>query len=957
MQGIKARILVALITSVFLAGLTGSAAAEQSAELATSTPVFMDIATSGRHTCAVKTDGTVWCWGRNIYGPLSMQSYVAHMVPNINDATSVTTGWEHTCVLRDEGNVWCWGLNGAGELGIGSADLNVHATPSRVVDASGNPLSEITSLQTGPTRAHTCAVRADYTVWCWGDNLHGQLGVGTEVNHAYATQVASAGGQALTGVSSVSAGELHTCAKKIDSTVWCWGTNQYGQLGIGVTSLKRTTPVQVYDATAYPFDGAVRVSSGYFSTCAITSNATSWCWGFNSRGQLGNGNTQTEPVPVAVQGLPLAGAIASGDIHTCAVDLQNAVWCWGYNHRGQLGTPGTLQRIAPGKAGVEFGGVTKISAARDTTCTIKNDGSAWCWGSNSNGQLGNNSGASWTASPVKVLSYQSITLPIISNRSLAQPLTFSLAPTASSNLPVELQATGSCGVTGYEVTVVSFGTCRIAATQPGNGDYIAADEIARSFEVSRAPQTISFSTLVNRDVIAAPFSASVNSSSGLPVTLHSVDTSVCTASDIAITVLDVGTCVIRAAQAGNETYAPAATVERSFNVTRVLLSNKKVTFLDSEGRAVVGLNVTWATPDGRYRSTTSTMTDLTGSVTYVSLPAGVVTFTYGGMRGNWISYGNLSASVRVTTAPVNLAVQTGELTEELTVQVQLTDGTVVPGASVALSRQFNTGFLVGDLCAGVSWRLLSCSNSAKTTIDGTARFLVVKRSDGYRNFATVTFADGDITQTSERVEIVSGMATVILDQLPVVDLLADDSVVPYASRQTMTAVALDSLGDPIAGQRLTISANVSGAATTSSCRSTLTATTNSLGRATFVFCPIKTATWTADGLSILGSRGVRIGVQLVPTTPRTVVATRGSKSVSLTWKAPALVNAGRVTDYVIQYRRAGTETWTTFKDGISTSLKATVTKLAAGRSYEFRIAAKNSAGTSAWSSSVWGTPR
>ena len=223
---------------------------------------------------------------------------------------------------------------------------------------------------------------------------------------------------------------------------------------------------------------------------------------------------------------------------------------------------------------------------------------------------------------------------------------------------------------------------------------------------------------------------------------------------------------------------------------------------------------------------------------------------------------------------------------------------------------------------------------------------------------SVSLADGDLIQsqsvTFDAADSEEFMIT--LDQLPVVDLEASDANTAYGLRQTITAVALDSLGDPIPGQRLTLIPSSSKAIGTG-CRATLSAITNADGRATFYFCPVKTADYRVDGLSIVGSTTVTISVRTAPSAPRTPAATRKTKSIALAWKAPAETNAGRVLDYVIQYRRAGTETWVTFKDGISSSLKTTVTGLASGRAYEFRIAAKNSAGTSAWSSAVWGTPR
>jgi alpha-tubulin suppressor-like RCC1 family protein len=864
--------------------------------------------------------------------------------------TAVTTGEEHSCAVTTDAQVKCWGNNTYGQLGNGrTAAFVAHPTPALVVDAADSPLSGITSVTAAARGQHTCALRSDQTVWCWGSNWHGNLGDGSEVQRAYATQVVSAAGHALASIVDVSAGSMHTCAKKIDKTVWCWGNNQWGQLGIGYTSLKSTTPVQAFDADSYPLQGVEQLAADVH-TCAVMTDARTWCWGYNRWGQLGNQSTRDEPVPVLVQGLPSSTAISAGWAHTCALASDATVWCWGNNLRGQLGDGSVTNRLAPTKVGANsFTEVARLHSGDETNCSLKFDGSAWCWGANGLGQVGNGTWTSYFATPARVKSHQSITFSAIANRSMGQPRTFTVDASASSSLPVELRASGSCSVLNSEVTVVADGTCRITASQDGNESYVSAAWVTQEFAISKVPQAISFSSISNKSVIAAPFTVSVNASSGLPVTLYSMDTSVCEVSGFVISVMDVGTCDIRAYQLGNDTYL-AAYAGQSFEVTRVLLSNKTVSFVDAEGKAVVGLNVTWETPDGQYRSTTSVATNASGSVTYSSIPAGSLTFKYGGMRGNWISYGNLSASVRVTTAPVKLTVQTGELTEELTVQVQLEDGTPVPGASVALDRQFNTGFMTGDLCAGILWRLLNCSNSARTSIDGAVRFLVVKRSDVWRNFATVSFADGDITQTSSA-EIEDGIATVTLEQLPVVEILAADATVGYAVPRTITAVARDSSGDPIAGQALTLSASVSGASGNCTGKKT-TSTTGSTGLATFKVCPVKTAVWSVDGASIVGSSGVTLTVQSTPTAPRSLTSTGKTRAVALTWTAPASVNIGTVTDYIVQYRVRGSSAWITFRDGTSTLRRATVTGLIKGRVYEFRIAAKNKAGTGTWSITV-----
>jgi titin len=191
--------------------------------------------------------------------------------------------------------------------------------------------------------------------------------------------------------------------------------------------------------------------------------------------------------------------------------------------------------------------------------------------------------------------------------------------------------------------------------------------------------------------------------------------------------------------------------------------------------------------------------------------------------------------------------------------------------------------------------------------------------------------------------------------MPAAYIEIDPATINYGAAQTVTAIARNGDGSPITGRSLTLSASTSGASASCSGRKT-TATTNSSGRATFKVCPVKTATWSVDGRSIVGSAGVRLTVQLTPTAPRTLVATPKTRSVSLVWAAPAKANASSVADYIVQYRLQGATTWVTFRDGTSTARKATVTGLTSGQIYEFRVAAKNKSGTGTWSNVVLGTP-
>ena len=219
----------------------------------------------------------------------------------------------------------------------------------------------------------------------------------------------------------------------------------------------------------------------------------------------------------------------------------------------------------------------------------------------------------------------------------------------------------------------------------------------------------------------------------------------------------------------------------------------------------------------------------------------------------------------------------------------------------------------------------------------------------------VTHTEADVVPGVE-IPVRTGPPTFVFEQMPVIDLTAVAETVNYGAAKIIIATARNTNGSPISGRALTLSASVSGASASCAGRKT-TATTNSAGRATFKVCPVKTATWSVDGRSIVGSAGVRLTVQLTPTAPRTLVATPKTGSVSLTWAAPAKANASAVTDYIVQYRLQGATTWITFRDSASTARKATVTGLTSGQIYEVRVAAKNKSGTGTWSDNILASPQ
>jgi alpha-tubulin suppressor-like RCC1 family protein len=244
---------------------------------------------------------------------------------------------------------------------------------------------------------HTCARTSDGSVWCWGLNSHGQLGDGTTSWRARPVQVTRGDSTPLAGVTAISTGDWFTCARTSGGAAWCWGYNDFGGLGDGTVEHDRYHPVRVMQHDGSPLAGVTAIATGDVHTCARTSGGAAWCWGYNYYGQLGDGTRTDRRRAVRVTGTdgnPFAGvtAIAAGGDHTCALTRDGTAWCWGENSGGQLGDGTTTHRRHSVQVvnadGSPFRGVTAISVGIDDTCAVTSDGAAWCWGGNWDGQLG-----------------------------------------------------------------------------------------------------------------------------------------------------------------------------------------------------------------------------------------------------------------------------------------------------------------------------------------------------------------------------------------------------------------------------------------------------------------------------------------------------------------------------------------------------------------------------------------
>jgi len=280
--------------------------------------VAVAVAAEGSHAVAVKGDGTVWAWGNNRSIPVQ--------VNGLSEVVAVAAGSLHTVVLKSDGTVWTWGDDFYGQLGNESACANV---PGQV-----NGLSGVVAIAAGSW--YTVAVKSDGTVWAWGNNSRGQLGDGTTTNRSIPVQV-----NGLSEVVAVAAGSSHTVAVKGDGTVWAWGNNSSGQLGDGTTT-QRIVPIQVSGVSGVV---AVAASTWHWYTVALKSDGTVWTWGSNEYGQLGDGTTTMRTVPVQVGGG--SNGMSVGLVETVALKSDGTLWAWGRNEYGQPDQVESLIRLTP----------------------------------------------------------------------------------------------------------------------------------------------------------------------------------------------------------------------------------------------------------------------------------------------------------------------------------------------------------------------------------------------------------------------------------------------------------------------------------------------------------------------------------------------------------------------------------------------------------------------------------
>jgi uncharacterized repeat protein (TIGR01451 family) len=347
---------------------------------ASATTQIQLVSAGGLHALALTDDGVLWGWGSSSFGQLGIKPNdltPLMATPNpiaiggVTNISKIAAGSSHNVILKSDGTVWTWGSNSSGELGLGVDDYY------RWVPAQVPGLTGVTAVYAGPGNSY--ALKSDGTVWFWGSRQPNFTHVKTPVQ--------------VSGISNVTAfavGGNHTLALRSDGTVWAWGANEYGQLGNG-NNINSDTPVQVTGLS-----GITGISASGSNSAAIRSDGTVFIWGNNQYWQLATGdfdsNVHSTPVPVSglsgVTSVSIGGAVV-------ALKSDGTVWAWGQNYHGELGDGTTMYRPTPIQI-PGLAGITAISGAGSFTMALGADHRLWIWGRNDYGQFGDGTLETWT---------------------------------------------------------------------------------------------------------------------------------------------------------------------------------------------------------------------------------------------------------------------------------------------------------------------------------------------------------------------------------------------------------------------------------------------------------------------------------------------------------------------------------------------------------------------------------
>ncbi len=341
------------------------------------------ISTHGDSTLALRHDGTVWGWGRNLnLEPTRTDNlHTPVHVQSLNGVLAIARGDQHALVLRTDGSIWGWGQDDDGRVGLGLAHQPFPVTIPAIQGARKSAISS----------NHVLALQADGSVWAWGSDYYGERGTSSTPPEEQPVPV-----EGITDAVDVAAGTGSSFILRADGTLWAWGNNASGQLGNGTTTPRRKP--QPVPGLGNIVSVTVQPSSSQAHVLALDADGRVWAWGHNASGQLGDGTTTARSSPIRVAGLSGIVAVSVGFDFSLALQRNGQVWAWGNNTYGQLGDGTTTARRTPVRVGLPR--VTAIQAGGFHGLALHADGTLWGWGRNREGQLDPSRLTAWFTRPI-----------------------------------------------------------------------------------------------------------------------------------------------------------------------------------------------------------------------------------------------------------------------------------------------------------------------------------------------------------------------------------------------------------------------------------------------------------------------------------------------------------------------------------------------------------------------------
>lgn len=460
------------------------------------------------HNCAIMSDDSVYCWGNGQYGVLGANSTTSSTVPvpvytqdvlNGKTIKQITTGYYHTCVIASDNKDYCWGYGLAGRLG--NSGIVQRNAPYPVIETATTVVSQIAA-----GNEHTCSLNSERKLYCWGRGINGELGrdVFLGSNTPTAVNMSNFGTES---VKQVVAGDKFTCAATVEGKAFCWGSNATGRTGVGLATGKTQYPTEVKGFNGKKVES---ISAGDSHACAVISGGQEvYCWGKNDKGQvgvtaMGYRNTASR-VPFGsnvLSGGKTIKNVYAGSEFTCMVLNTGEIYCWGDNSNGQMGSGAATGFLpSPVKVNVPFAssGETSMYVGKDFLCALRT-GEMYCWGNNNKGQVGNG---------------QSSNSPVTRPTLIAPP--GGTIESASMKLRVEYAKKGSaatCSAVSSSDWQVVTGTSKLAYSASGPADDTNINSNSSDPELPAGATASRPQSLVRKSGVAGTFTNAQKISAG-----------------------------------------------------------------------------------------------------------------------------------------------------------------------------------------------------------------------------------------------------------------------------------------------------------------------------------------------------------------------------------------------------------------------------------------------------------